>query len=300
MDQLTRNIADGAAFEQALQPESRLRGVAVVGLGYWGPNWVRNLYHLQCADRVVACDLDEERRRRVEMLYPGVETAAGFDEVIGDPDIEAVVIATPVNTHFEIASRCLKAGKSTLVEKPLATSCEQAEVLIRMARERDLTLMAGHTFEYSAPVMKIRELIDSGELGDIFNISSVRANLGIVSPRRQRGVGPGDSRHLDHPDVARPDAAGSELPGRKSLSRSHRGCRASHAALCQQRDRLRARKLARSEQDSADDDRRLAQDAGVRRHGAAGKDPRLRQGRRPSILTTTPSAIFSFRIATAM
>jgi len=179
MDQLTRSIADGAAFEQALQPESRLRGVAVVGLGYWGPNWVRNLYHLQCADRVVACDLDEERRRRVEMLYPGVETAAGFDEVIGDPDIEAVVIATPVSRHYAMARQALAADKSVLVEKPLAMSPIEAGELVRLARERGGVLMAGHTFEYSAPVLKIHELISSGELGDVLYISSIRANLGL-------------------------------------------------------------------------------------------------------------------------
>ena len=90
-----------------------------------------------------------------------------------------MIVATPVSTHFDIANRCLEAGKSTLVEKPLATSAKAARQLGAIARERGLTLMVGHTFEYSAPVLKIREIIKSGELGDIFYVSSVRANLGL-------------------------------------------------------------------------------------------------------------------------
>jgi predicted dehydrogenase len=154
-------------------------GIAIVGLGYWGPNWVRNFSQLQGIERVVCCDYSRPRLDHIKSKYPSVIVTEQLDRVLDDPRVDAVVVATPVNTHFEIASRCLRAGKSTLVEKPLSTSCEQSEQLIRMARERDLTLMAGHTFEYSAPVLKIRELIDSGELGDIFYISSVRANLGL-------------------------------------------------------------------------------------------------------------------------
>ena len=99
--------------------------------------------------------------------------------MLADPDIDAVIVATPVSTHFDIASRCLAARKSVLVEKPLATSARSARRLRTMAKERGLTLMVGHTFEYSAPVLKIREIIKSGELGDIFYVSSVRANLGL-------------------------------------------------------------------------------------------------------------------------
>jgi predicted dehydrogenase len=163
----------------AVSTHRQMRGIAIVGLGYWGPNWVRNSSQAQGIERVVCCDFSRERLDHIKSSYPSVIVTENLDQVLNDPNVDAVVVATPVNTHFEIASRCLKAGKSTLVEKPLATSCEQAEVLIRMARERYLTLMSGHTFEYSAPVMKIRELIDSGELGDIFYISSVRANLGL-------------------------------------------------------------------------------------------------------------------------
>jgi predicted dehydrogenase len=159
--------------------ERRLRGVAVTGLGYWGPNWVRNLNHLGCAHRVVACDLDRKRREHVGSLYPGVETTASFDALLEDPDIEGIVIATPVRMHYPMARRALEAGKSVLVEKPLALSRREAADLIDIAGDRGRTLMVGHTFEYSAPVRKAHEIIRSGELGNIFYISSVRANLGL-------------------------------------------------------------------------------------------------------------------------
>jgi predicted dehydrogenase len=157
----------------------KLGGIAIVGLGYWGPNWARNLYQLQCAKRLICCDFSRQRLDHMKGLYPAVETTDQIDEVLRDPEIEAVIVATPVSTHFDLARRSLAAGKSTLVEKPLATSAHDADQLCMMARERGLTLMVGHTFEYSAPVLKTRDIIKSGELGDIFYLSSVRANLGL-------------------------------------------------------------------------------------------------------------------------
>lgn len=163
----------------AKETSCQLSGIAVAGLGYWGPNWVRNLYQSQCASRLICCDLDAARLQHMKTLYPSVEVNENLDAVLADPDVTAVIVATPVTSHFEIARRCLEADKSVLVEKPLATSTAQAAQLIALARERHLTLMVGHTFEYSTPVLKVREIINSGELGDIFYISSVRANLGI-------------------------------------------------------------------------------------------------------------------------
>jgi predicted dehydrogenase len=157
----------------------RLSAIAVVGLGYWGPNWVRNLYQLQCASRLICCDFNPARLQHIKRLYPSVELSDSLDTVLGDPEVEAAIVATPVSSHFDFARRCLEADKATLVEKPLATSARDAVELVSLARARNLTLMAGHTFEYSAPVRKIREIIASGELGDIFYISSVRANLGL-------------------------------------------------------------------------------------------------------------------------
>ncbi len=159
--------------------QHELSGIAVVGLGYWGPNWIRNLSQLQSLGRIVACDLDPARRQHIADLYPAVETTASLDAAIEDPSIEALVVATPVSTHYPIARKALEAGKSVLVEKPLALSRADAGQLVRIARRNGAVLMVGHTFEYSAPVLKVAELISSGELGEIFYISSVRANLGL-------------------------------------------------------------------------------------------------------------------------
>ena len=167
---------DGIAHVHEARP---LRGVAVVGLGYWGPNWVRNFHQLRRAERVVACDLDRARCERIRGLFPGVGTCSRFEDVLEDPDIEGVIIATPVSTHYPMARRVLESGKSVLVEKPLAMSPAEATELVRLAREGGRVLMAGHTFEYSAPVLKIHEVISSGELGEVFYVSSIRANLGL-------------------------------------------------------------------------------------------------------------------------
>ena len=170
-------IKEGNSFiKENNQP---LRGVAVVGLGYWGPNWVRNFQQGQFAKRIVACDLDETRRAHVSQLYSDLETTSRFEDILSDPDIEGIVVATPVSTHYSMARRALEANKSVLVEKPLATSSQEAEELLKLARERKKILMVGHTFEYSAPVLKMREIIASGEMGDVFYVSSVRANLGL-------------------------------------------------------------------------------------------------------------------------
>jgi len=165
--------------EVASAPARPLRGLAVVGLGYWGPNWIRNFYTLQCAERLVACDLSTERLGHIKSVYPSVEVTQKFDHILADPRIDEIVIATPVSTHYQLAKRGLEADKAVVVEKPLATSRTEAADLVRLARLRDRVLMVGHTFEYSAPVLKLRELITQGEIGDVLYISSVRANLGL-------------------------------------------------------------------------------------------------------------------------
>ena len=158
---------------------ARLHGVGVVGLGYWGPNHIRNLYNLRCADQVYACDLDSKRREHIKELYPGVAPLRDYNELLANSEVEGVIVATPVSQHFPMAQAALRAGKSVLVEKPLATSRREALELVKLARENRQVLMVGHTFEYSAPVRKIKELLDSGTLGDVFYISSTRANLGL-------------------------------------------------------------------------------------------------------------------------
>jgi predicted dehydrogenase len=156
--------------------------VAVVGLGYWGPNLVRNLVELSEADLAYVCDLDQARLDRIGLRYPAVSRTQSLDDILADPTVEAVAVATPIGTHYGLARACLEAGKHVLVEKPLAPSSREAHELIAIAAERDLVVMPGHTFLYSPPVNLVRALIASGELGDIYFISSSRVNLGLHQP----------------------------------------------------------------------------------------------------------------------
>ncbi len=153
--------------------------IGVVGLGYWGPNLVRNLHDLPDAEVVMICDQRREALRAVGGRYPAVERTQHFEDVLEDPTVEAVAIATPVSTHHELAAAALRAGKHVFVEKPLAASPDQARDLIALAERGGLVLMPGHTFLYSPPVNVIRDLIKAGELGDIYFISTSRVNLGL-------------------------------------------------------------------------------------------------------------------------
>jgi predicted dehydrogenase len=154
-------------------------GVAVVGLGYWGPNLVRNLHEVEGARAELVCDLRPDALEGIARRYPAVRTTTDFADVIADPAVDAVAIATPVSSHFELAARALEAGKHVFVEKPLTASSDEALELIELADEHGLVLMPGHTFLYSPPVNMIRSLIAAGELGDIYFISTSRVNLGL-------------------------------------------------------------------------------------------------------------------------
>lgn len=153
--------------------------VAVVGLGYWGPNLVRNLYELPSAEVTLVCDHRHEALEQITKRYPSVRATTQFAEVLEDPLVEAIAIATPIGTHFDLASASLESGKHTLVEKPLADSVAKAVELSRLAAERDLVLLPGHTFLYSPPVQAVKDMIESGELGDIYFVSTSRVNLGL-------------------------------------------------------------------------------------------------------------------------
>jgi predicted dehydrogenase len=153
--------------------------VGVVGLGYWGPNLVRNLNELEEADLRWMCDLDQARLDTFGRRYPAVRTTRSFDDLLADPELDAIAIATPVSSHHPLALAALGAGKHVFIEKPLAASVAQAEELAAVAAERGLTMMPGHTFLYSPPVNTIRDLIRNGDLGDIYFISMSRVNLGL-------------------------------------------------------------------------------------------------------------------------
>jgi predicted dehydrogenase len=156
--------------------------LAVVGYGYWGPNIVRNVMDRPELELWGLCEMNAERVEKFSARYPGVRTTAVLDEVLADPTVDAVSIATPPATHYPLVKRALEAGKHVLVEKPLATCVSEAEELVELANSRGLTLMPGHTFLYSPAVNKVRDLIDSGELGEIYFVTSSRMNLGLYQP----------------------------------------------------------------------------------------------------------------------
>jgi len=164
-------------FPRDLQLEPVRTGV--VGLGYWGPNLIRNLQELETSEVSWICDLDRARLQSIGKRYPAARSTTSFDDLLNDPELEAVAIATPVSTHHPLALAALEAGKHVFIEKPLAASSEEAKELMTVAEERGLTLMPGHTFLYSPPVNMIRDLIRSGELGEIYFISMSRVNLGL-------------------------------------------------------------------------------------------------------------------------
>jgi predicted dehydrogenase len=156
--------------------------IAVVGLGYWGPNLVRNLYELPEAEVVYVCDRQSDTFGKVTRRYPTIKRTTQYKRILSDPRIDAVVVATNVASHYNLARRALEAGKHVFVEKPLAGSVEEAVALAELAEDNGLVLMPGHTFLYSPPVNKVRELIVAGELGDIYSISTSRVNLGLHQP----------------------------------------------------------------------------------------------------------------------
>jgi predicted dehydrogenase len=154
--------------------------IAQIGLGYWGPNLARNLATVDGGELAVLCDADPARLERMARQLPGPRLVTDYAQVLADEKVDAVVLATPVETHFELARAALEAGKHVLVEKPLARTSAECETLIDLADARDLRLMVGHVFVYNAAVRKVKEYIDRGDLGDIYYIYSQRLNLGQV------------------------------------------------------------------------------------------------------------------------
>ncbi|MCU0784768.1 MAG: Gfo/Idh/MocA family oxidoreductase [Verrucomicrobia bacterium] len=153
--------------------------VGVVGCGYWGPNLVRNFRSVPDCTLKAMCDLDEQRLKHLRSLYPEVEGGTDYGHMLNGIGLDAVVIATSVRSHYPLAKASLQAGKHTFIEKPMAASGAECEELIEIAQKNGLVLMVGHTFLYSAPVRKIKEIVDSGEIGEIRYISARRLNLGL-------------------------------------------------------------------------------------------------------------------------
>ena len=153
--------------------------VGVIGCGYWGPNLIRNFTQISRSDVTRVADLNEDRLQHMKGLYPKIVTTTNYREIISDPDIDIVAVATPVHTHHKFAREAISAKKHVFVEKPIASSSEEAEELIFLSKKNNVKLMVGHTFLFTAAVRKMKEIINSGELGEIYYISSQRLNLGL-------------------------------------------------------------------------------------------------------------------------
>jgi predicted dehydrogenase len=168
--------------ERYVETSCPVTGIAVIGAGYWGPNLVRNAQSTPGLRLDYLCDLDVARARRVLGDYSTVRVSGSIDEVLADPAVSAVAVATPAGTHHAVAMKALEAGKHVLVEKPLAPTYEEGRQLVEAAEQHGRILMLDHTYVYTPAVQHIRELVRSGELGDLQYLDSVRINLGLVQP----------------------------------------------------------------------------------------------------------------------
>lgn len=164
--------------EPIFQKSKKLLNIGVIGYGYWGPKLVRNFQEIATTQVAVVADLEIERLQQVRQAYPDVAVTRDYLELLAS-DVDAVVVATPVSTHFSIARECLRHGKHVLVEKPLARSRVEGQALVDLAAERGLVLMVGHTFEYNPAVEMLKQLVTSGELGRVYYVHTERTNLGI-------------------------------------------------------------------------------------------------------------------------
>lgn len=154
--------------------------LAVVGCGYWGQNLIRNFAEVDGAELATVCDLEEKALAKVQKRYPTVSLTQDLDQVLADPGIDAVVIATPISTHYSYAQKALLAGKHVLVEKPMTTSAALVLDLMDTAAQANRKLMVDHTFLYTSAVRKMKQLINAGEIGDLLYFDSIRINLGLV------------------------------------------------------------------------------------------------------------------------
>jgi predicted dehydrogenase len=153
--------------------------IGVIGYGYWGPNIVRNFSTANGSEVKMVCDMNQQTLKKVKKAYPQITVTDNIDELIKNPEVDAVAIATPVFTHHDLAKKALEEGKSVFLEKPFTYTVAEAEDLVELAAKKNLKLMVDHTFLYTGAVRKIRQLIDDGILGNLYYFDSVRVNLGL-------------------------------------------------------------------------------------------------------------------------
>lgn len=192
--------------------------VGVIGCGYWGPNFVRNFQRTEGADMVAVADLSPGRLDRMRAMLPHLETTTDAEKLLSDPELDAVVVTTPVSSHFDLARRALEGGKHVLVTKPFTRTAREAEDLIALAERVGRVVMVDHTFVYTGAVRTIGELIETGELGNLHYCDSARVNLGLLQPDTNVlwDLGPHDLSILEHWLRARPvkvSAVGSDPIG---------------------------------------------------------------------------------------
>jgi len=154
--------------------------IAVAGVGHWGPNLIRNFYTSKRSHITAVCDQDAKRLELIKSAYPDIEVTTSFDDLIKDDKVDAIVIATPTETHFELARQSLAAGKHVFVEKPIATSKQECDDLLDLARLKKLHLFVGHVFVYNAGIRAVKKYIESQELGSIYYVNLTRTNLGPI------------------------------------------------------------------------------------------------------------------------
>lgn len=153
--------------------------VGLIGYGYWGPNLVRNFSAAEGSEVLMVCDMNQQSLNKVRKSYPNIKVTSDSNELIKDPDIDVVAIATPVFTHYELAKKALNEGKNVFVEKPFTYTSAEAEELIELVEKKNLKIMVDHTFLYTGAVRKIKQLVEDHVLGDIFYYDSIRVNLGL-------------------------------------------------------------------------------------------------------------------------
>ncbi len=153
--------------------------VGVIGCGYWGPNLIRNFMQINESDVKMVSDLDDKRLKHVKTNYNTIQTTKNYKEILENPEIDIIAVATPVWLHHKMGIEALNAGKHVFIEKPLASSVKEADDLVKVAEKQNKKLMVGHTFLYTSAVRKMKEVIDSGELGEIYYINTQRLNLGL-------------------------------------------------------------------------------------------------------------------------
>ena len=210
VNQLSTDIRQ-QAYISPVFPQDRkgdLLRIGVIGYGYWGPNIVRNLHGQKSSQAAVVCDKSAAALARVRKAYPGIQTVSDPLEVLRSPEIDAVAVITPVWTHYELAKLALENGKHVFIEKPFTSNSAQAEELIELAARKNLTIMVDHTFLFTGAVRKIRELSESGALGNLYYYDSLRVNLGLFQHDVSViwDLAPHDLCIMDHIIKAEPEA----------------------------------------------------------------------------------------------